>query len=251
MAKKFKDYYDTDCARLIAGKIALAWPAFKKEEFVQILTQSLVDKEFYDRQDAFVDAFELFMPPDYNQTIHLFHQILGQELQTTEGMFTYGWWLWPVGRYVERHGTRDFDVSMNFIYELTKRFTGEFAIRPLIAQHPEKALQVILKWSLDENVHVRRLSSEGIRTRLPWAKKSLVAVSHFEIYKAILSNLKNDPEKFVQKSVGNNLNDLMKDFPEKAKETITEWENEHPGRETAWIIRHGLRSERKKQKHKL
>jgi len=246
MAKKFKDYYDLDCAGLIAGKIAEVWPDFNKGQFVSTLAKTLEDKEFYARQDAFVDAFETFMPDDYGKTISIFQQILGPELKTTEGMFTYGWWLWPVGRYVERHGTRDFHISMNFIYELTKRFTGEFAIRPLIAQNPDKALRIIIRWSLDENVHVRRLASEGIRTRLPWAKKSVVAVSYFEMFKAILDNLKNDPEKFVQKSVGNNLNDLMKDFPEKAREIIAEWENEHPGRETKWIIRHGLRSERKK-----
>ena len=31
-----------------------------------------------------------------------------------------------------------------------------------------------------------------------------------------MTNLKDDPQKFVQKSVGNNLNDLYKDAPEKA-----------------------------------
>ena len=30
---------------------------------------------------------------------------------------------------------------------------------------------LMLKWSQSKNVHVRRLSSEGIRPRLPWAKK--------------------------------------------------------------------------------
>lgn len=246
MAKKFKDYYDIDCAVLIAGKIAAVWPAFDREKFMEILTAKLPEKEFHARQDAFVEAFELTMPQDYETTLSIFSQILGSELQTTEGMFIYGWWLWPVGRFVEKHGTKNFQLSMNFIYELTKRFTGEFAVRPLIAQNPERALQIIHQWSTDSNVHVRRLASEGLRIRLPWAKKSLVAVKYFEIYRTILGNLKSDPEKFVQKSVGNNLNDLMKKFPEKAKEIIAEWEHDNPGKETQWIIKHGLRSERRK-----
>ncbi len=90
-----------------------------------------------------MDAFEQFMPKSYPETISIFTKILGPELETTEGMFTYGWWLWPVGRYVERHGVIDFHTSVHFIYELTKRFTGEFAMRPLIEKYPEKALATI------------------------------------------------------------------------------------------------------------
>ena len=65
------------------------------------------------------------------------------------------------------------------------------------------------------------------------------------LYKKILTNLKSDPEKFVQKSVGNNLNDLMKENPAKAMEIISEWQKSNPSKETLWIIKHGLRSQRK------
>ena len=95
-------------------------------------------------------------------------------------------------------------------------------------------------------VHIRRLASEVIRISLPWSKKLYTAVNDFENYKIILSNLKNDTSKFVQKSVGNNLNDLYKEFPEKANEIIKEWNDDNPTKETQWIIKHGLRSEKKK-----
>lgn len=136
------------------------------------LKKELRDKEFLDRQDVFVSAFEKYLTQDYKKNIGIFEKILGPELETTTGMFTYGWWLWPVGRYVEKHGTKDFETSIDFIYELTKRFTGEYAIRPLLAKSPKKTLKIVLKWSKDKNVHVRRLASEGIRIRLPWAKKA-------------------------------------------------------------------------------
>ena len=105
----------------------------------------------------------------------------------------------------------------------------------------------MLAWSTDESVHVRRLAGEGMRIRLPWAKKIYVCIDEFDTYKQILTNLKNDSSKFVQKSVGNNLNDLMKERPEKATEIIAEWQENNPSKETLWIIRHGLRSERKKK----
>jgi 3-methyladenine DNA glycosylase AlkC len=62
-------------------------------------------------------------------------------------------------------------ISLNFIKELTKRFTGEYAIRPLLATKPKETIKTTVKWSKDENVHVRRLASEGVRISLPWSKK--------------------------------------------------------------------------------
>jgi len=132
MAKKFKDYYDLDCATLVAGKLRSVYPKFNSSGFIAKLNDELAEKEFLQRQDAFVDAFEEYLPEDYQKVIAVFEQILGPELETTAGMFTTGWWLWPVGRYVERHGIKNFQASIDFIYELTKRFTGEFAIRPVL-----------------------------------------------------------------------------------------------------------------------
>ena len=244
MAKKFKDHYDADYATLLASKIKQEWPAFNSEAFIATIEKGVYNKEFLQRQDLFVDAFEHFLPFSYKKIIALFHDILGPELKTSEGMFTHGWWLWPVGRYVERHGTVDFNTSAAFIRELTKRFTGEFAMRPLIEKYPEQAMEVLKQWSTDDNVHVRRLASECMRIRLPWARKSFAALADFKSYKQVLTNLKSDPEKFVQKSVGNNLNDLMKEDPDKALEIISEWETGNPSKETLWIIKHGLRSKK-------
>ena len=250
MTKKFKDYYDLDCAKLIADKILRVDSTFNKKGFVSYLKKEIPDKEFTARQDAFADAFEKYLDEDYTNNISLFEKILGEELQTTEGMFTYGWWLWPVGRYVQRNGLKNYHASINFIYELTKRFTGEFAIRTLLESYPKKTMPIMVKWSRDKNVHVRRLASEGVRIKLPWAKKLTVALDEFESFKKILTNLKHDKEKFVQKSVGNNLNDLMKEEPELANQIIKDWRNENPSKETLWIIKHGTRSLRKKGKTK-
>ena len=246
MAKKLKDYYDLDSASLLADKLKKAYPKFDKSKFIKIYQKEYKNKEFFERQDLFVKSLEETLSSDYKKNIEIFYKILGPELQASTGMFIDGWWLWPIARYVEKHVLEDFDASMNFIYELTKRFTGEFAIRPLIKNHPKKSLKIILKWTKDKNVHVRRLASEGVRIKLPWAKKMTVALEEFDIYKKILSNLRFDKEKFVQRSVGNNLNDLTKENLKYAKEIIKEWQKSNPTKETLWIIKHGLRSERKK-----
>ncbi len=154
-----------------------------------------------------------------------------------------------MGRYVEKHALEDVEGSLAFIYQLTKRFTGEFAIRPLLAADPKKIMAVLWEWPKDESVHVRRLASECLRIRLPWASRLYVALEEFESYQAILTNLNRDPSKFVQKSVGNNLNDLMKEKPELARKIISSWlsDNPDPDKTTLWIINHGLRSARKKE----
>jgi 3-methyladenine DNA glycosylase AlkC len=217
---KVKGYYNKDCAKLLSGKIKPLFPKFNDKDFIKYISRNITDKEFSERMDVFADAFELYLGNNYENNIKIFENILGPELKQETGMCTEGWWLWPIGRYVERHGTENTRVSLAFIKELTKRFTGEYAIRPLLANKTKETIKTILKWSKDENVHVRRLSSEGVRISLPWSKKLYNAVDDFENYKAILTNLENDKSKFVQKSVGNNINDLYKEFSEKANEII-------------------------------
>ena len=244
---KVKDYYNKDCAKLLSNKIRILLPEFNEKDFIKYIDKNVSDKEFLERMDVFVTAFEQYLGDNYENNIKLFQNILGPELQTETGMFTEGWWLWPIGRYVEKHGVKNCKISLAFIKELTKRFTGEYAIRPLLANKTKETMKMMLKWSGDENVHVRRLASEGVRIALPWSKKLYEAVEDFDNYKMLLTNLKNDKSKFVQKSVGNNLNDLYKEFPEKANEIIKEWNKGNPTKETIWIINHGLRNSKKKK----
>jgi 3-methyladenine DNA glycosylase AlkC len=263
MAKKFKDYYDAECARLIASRLAdaIGSTTFDPDRFVREISEHLEgDPPFSARQDIFATALEHHLPGDYPGALQALTAILGPPLQEPEGMFTYGWWLWPIGRFVERNALLDRPASYRFIRELTRRFTGEFAIRPLLREEPEEAMEVLDRWSRDTDVHIRRCASEGMRIRLPWAKRLTVALDHFDRYRTVLGHLRQDPERFVQKSVGNNLNDLMKEAPDLAWELIREWEAELDGTgagrdyavsdgvagATRWIIRHGTRSTRKR-----
>ena len=102
----------------------------------------------------------------------------------------------------------------------------------------------MLTWSKDENHHVRRLSSEGCRPRLPWA----MALPKYKIDPVpllpILENLKNDESEYVRRSVANNINDLTKDNPAIALEIAKSWYGKST--QTDWILKHGLRTLLKK-----
>lgn len=242
---KHKDHYNDDYIIDFSHKIKSVMPDFDEKAFSQDLAGQLDGRELFSRLDCIVDAMEKRMTGDYACNIEAFFHMLGPQLEQPEGMFNYGWWLWPAGRYVERHGNEDWRLSLSFLKELTKRFTGEYAIRPLLKEHPKEVMDELILWTSDENVHVRRLASEGVRIRLPWSKKLYAALDEFDRYMTILTSLKDDPEKFVQKSVGNNLNDLYKEAPEKADYMIAQWRKTGHSKAQEWIIKHGMRNQQK------
>lgn len=105
---KHKDYYDDQYIQDFSEKLAFVMPDFDQQAFSRVLLGKLDDKELFARFDCIVDAMEQCMGRDYSQNVQSFFQLLGPELKEAKGMFNFGWWLWPVGRYVERHGNEDF-----------------------------------------------------------------------------------------------------------------------------------------------
>lgn len=100
----------------------------------------------------------------------------------------------------------------------------------------------MIKWTKSKNRNVRRLSSEGLRPRLPWAKKLDLLIIDPSPLIPILENLKDDSSKYVQKSVANCINDIVKDNPEIAKEMLDSWQVNAISKERQWIIKHASRN---------
>ncbi|MDG2449325.1 MAG: 3-methyladenine DNA glycosylase, partial [Saprospiraceae bacterium] len=93
--------------------------------------------------------------------------------------------------------------------------------------------------------HVRRLASEGLRPNLPWASKLKLFIDDPSPIFKILENLKDDPEKYVQTSVANHINDYFKVNNEAAVALIEKW-SVKPQKDTRWIVKHAIRNYRKK-----
>ena len=130
-------------------------------------------------------------------------------------------------------------------YELTKRFSAEFSIRPFLIQKQERTLSRLIEWTSDPDPHVRRLCSEGTRPRLPWATRIPAFIANPEPVFPILETLKNDQSLYVRRSVANHLGDIAKDHPEKIFEICERWLN-GASNELKWLIRHALRNPAKK-----
>lgn len=242
MATKVKDYYNVLYLEELAGNIGEATDKFNKDKFFDLTKSTIEELEFNQRQELVAKALHEAFDAKYSDIIAVFTKILGDELRGNSGAFTEGWWLWPIGKYVELYGDEYFDVSIAFSKELTKRFTSEYCMRPLIKKEPDKALKILKDWSKDEHERVRRLSSECLRIRLPWEKKLFTALEYFDDYFEILSNLKDDRDKYIQKSVANNLNDLYKEDPDKFYLIIDTWKKENISKECEWVIKYGSRN---------
>ncbi|WP_248758650.1 DNA alkylation repair protein [Pseudarthrobacter sp. SSS035] len=157
-----------------------------------------------------------------------------------------GWILWPVSEAavtlaLESGAAPDFDDCLALLAELTPRLTGEFAIRRLLAADLERSLEIIQGWTAHSDEHVRRLASEGTRAYLPWAVRVPAVVLHPEASLPILDALYRDPSEYVRRSVANHLNDLARHAPELVVATAAGW-LAAPDANTAWVVRHGLRT---------
>lgn len=243
--KQLKLWFDKDLAVLLADKILELQPGFDKNLFVKIVASGVDTLELKDRVELIADELYRTLGEDYEKNISLLTKILGPENENETGMFKEFYWIMPIAKYVEKYGLNDFEVSMDMILEITKRNTSEYTIRPFIQKYTTQTMANMVEWSKNENKHVRRLASEGGRPRLPWAGKLQLFIDDPTPLIPILENLKDDESKYVQKSVANCLNDVLKDNPDIAKSIIRGW-SKNPTKERKWIIKHALRNLLKK-----
>src|SRR5574344_3094432 len=138
MAKKLKDYYDIDYLDSFSNKIINVTEAFDRKKFLELTKPRMNELDFKDRQVFIAKALYDTIDLNYDQTLLIFTKFLGPELKGNSGAFSEGWWLWPVGTYVELYGGKSFVSTVNFNKELTKRFTSEYCMRPIIKNYPEK-----------------------------------------------------------------------------------------------------------------
>ncbi len=227
-------------AILLAEKISTVHKKFDSKGFIRDTKKEVVGKSYTQRVEVIADLLKQYLPEKYTVALAILIKILGPENEEETGMFTNFYWLMPVGKFIEKYGIDNFSESIKAIEEITKRNTGEYAIRPYARKYPTKTLAVCTKWAKSKNFHLRRLASEGLRPKLPWAPKLEVWSENPKPIFEILELLKEDEVKFVKKSVANHLRDWVKVNPKKSNAIIRKWaksKNEH----TQWILKHAQR----------
>lgn len=216
----------------LAHAFADTYKPFASDKFLKEVTGPLAALSLNERMRHTAEVLHHHLPSDYKRTIALMKDVVPR--------MNPGYTNLVFPEYVRMYGASDFNVSIEALNYFTRFGSSEFAIRFFLKSDLEKTLQIMYKWSEDENHHVRRLASEGSRPRLPWSFKLDAIIQRPSLTKPILENLKNDEELYVRKSVANHLNDQTKDSPNYVIALIRTWDKTHP--HTAWIIKRGCRS---------
>ncbi len=233
-------YFGANLAELLAGKIEAVHPKFDSKGYSATIRKGCRGLSYTERVRLHAETLRAYLPEEYKKALAILVSILGPENPNETGMFKTYYWVLPIGKFVELYGLDDFTASMRALEEITKRNTGEYAIRPFAMKYPERTLAVCKKWATSRNFHLRRLASEGLRPKLPWAPKLDVWRDDPAPVFAILELLKEDEVKFVKKSVANHLRDWLKVNPIEAEKVVHKWsksKNEH----TLWIVKHAQR----------
>lgn len=237
---KITELFGANLAEILADEIAPHYKKFDKEGFIKAVGKRTEERTYTQRIEIIADELREFLPNNYHEALDVLLKILGPENPNETGMFRDFYWLMPVGKFIEKYGLDDFDASMRAIAEVTKRNTGEYAVRPYIRAEPAKALEYLTEWAQSESFHLRRLASEGLRPKLPWAPKLDTFIDNPAPVFAILEILKEDPVKFVQKSVANHLTDYLKVNPEPTRKLIDKW-RKSDDRATRWVVKYATR----------
>ncbi|MDH5400768.1 MAG: DNA alkylation repair protein, partial [Cyclobacteriaceae bacterium] len=215
--------------------------------------ENLYSMEFMQRGKHIARALRNHLPEKYDKAIKVILDSLTPPNSATEGLGLAVLFYQPHSCFISEYGLDKkynggddpFDISMNAQYELTKRNTSEFSIRPFLIKHQDRTLSRLLEWVSDPDPHVRRLCSEGSRPRLPWAPRIPDFVQDPSPVLPILESLKNDLSSYVRRSVANSLGDIAKDHPDIVFEICERWLSD-ASKETKWLIRHALRYPAKK-----
>lgn len=216
----------------LAEAFKLAHKPFPAEQFLHDVLQPLASLSLNERMRHTSVTLHQHLPQDYGKAIAIMREVIPQ--------LNPGYTTLTFPDFVNQFGTHDFKTSLSALHYFTRFGSSEFAIRTFLKLDFEQTIQHLYKWSEDESEHVRRLSSEGSRPRLPWSFKLDAVIQNPKHTQPILENLKQDESLYVRKSVANHINDFSKDSPEYVLKLVKGWDQSHP--HTAWIVKRGCRS---------
>ncbi|MCP4987821.1 MAG: DNA alkylation repair protein [Colwellia sp.] len=236
-----KDGLNAASAERIAGAISQVYPSFAEEAFLQQVEQGLSALELKERVNHFIDILAKHLPADFIDCHKIFTQLKPHWNHGDPEDPLRAFAAWPVTDFIAKYGIGSPDLAFECMHYLTSLFSAEFAIRPFIQKYPELSSRYLKQWVTDEDYHVRRLTSEGTRPRLPWGIRLQEFCQDPTPNLALLEQLKDDDSEYVRRSVANHLNDIAKDNPEIVIALCKDWQT-NASTNTQWLIKHACRS---------
>jgi 3-methyladenine DNA glycosylase AlkC len=216
----------------LVNAFSQVYKPFPKKKFLTDVLEPLETLSLNERMRHTSVMLHKHLPSDYRKSVEIMKEVIP--------LLPTGYTNLIFPDYVSQFGTSDLKTSLDALAYFTRFGSSEFAIRVFLKINFDNTLKKMYKWSEDQNEHVRRLSSEGSRPRLPWSFKLDAVIQNPKHTRPILENLKRDESLYVRKSVANHINDISKDSPEYVLDLVNNWDQSHP--HTAWIVKRGCRS---------
>jgi 3-methyladenine DNA glycosylase AlkC len=239
----FREAFNQEVIEYLAERLRLADPGLDARRFSRRALDGLEDLSFSDRARNILSGLEAVLPADdFPAACDILVKALGPEPDIDHLRGFDGFYVVPMTMYVSAHGLDQPGVALSALYEMTKRFSAEMDIRPFIQRHYDLTMDFLIRLCDDPSPFARRLASEGTRPRLPLAPRLRRFQTDPRPAIALLDRLYADENLMVRRSVANHINDISKDNPDIAVEVLDRWRNEHPGKRTEWLVRHGLRT---------
>lgn len=236
MAEPLKNMYNKALLDKLAGEVKKQYKAFNTTRFLaMVFDKHWETRELKQRMRHITHCLHACLPLPYEKQIALMYKVSPH----FNGFIAI---LFP--DFVEVYGLEHPDISIPALEHFTPYSSSEFAVRPYFVKYEKRMLKQHAIWAIHKNHHVRRLASEGLRPRLPWAMALPAFKKDPSKILPVLELLKDDESEYVRRSVANCLNDISKDHPDVVLQTINKWKNHSAG--TDWIIKHASRGLLKK-----
>lgn len=238
--RRVVDYLDREAIKWIAECVSSNSDSFLKDRFLRTISRRTFSDRLFERADQIACLLHETLTVDFNEACETIIRCLPAPRESHGYGPMENFRLLPFTRFVSKYGLAQFEPSMTALYELTRRFTSEFDVRPFLVLHEDLTLNKFLVWRHDPDPHVRRLVSEGTRTRLPWC-------SHLRNFQndpsrviSLIAPMREDSSRYVRLSVANNLADLLKDDFDRGLRIAAAWaaESELHGK---WVVKHAIR----------
>ena len=234
---------------LLAESFQAVVPGFPAAGFRAAANRGLEPMALLARGAHIADRLAAHLPADFAEAAPLLIAAMGPVLTATEGNGLAPFFYLPHSHFIATRGVGSFASGMHANYELTRRFTAEYSLRPYLIAHPGACLAELARWAVDADPHVRRAASEATRPRLPWAMRLPAFQVDPTPVLPLLETLKDDPVLYVRRSVANHLGDILKDHPSVVHAICRRWIDEisAAGFDPAiadnrrWMIRHAVR----------
>ncbi|SFV57983.1 DNA alkylation repair enzyme [hydrothermal vent metagenome] len=236
--------YNPKKVKALALEIKSVYECFDVEGFEVEVLDAFDFLELKGRMYHIRDMLHKFLPCEYENALEIILKALPQPLDNALRDDDFGDFIYaPYGEFVTAYGCCEeyLEISLLALEKITLRFSVEFAIRDFINLYPKETLEMLERCVESSCYHQRRLASEGLRPKLPWAKK--LTLDYKEAL-PLLEKLFDDKTRYVTRSVANHLNDISKIDASLVVATLKDWEESHKqeSKEMTYMISHALRT---------